>query len=108
MRAREIVDDTPVYLIGYDLHGKTDIDYTNINNDIEKIFPTHLRILGSTWLVRTYKNAEEIVNALEKHFSGKDKLLVIHVGEEISSKGLAKQANDTIRSWLLSKSLALK
>lgn len=108
MRASEIVNDTPVYLIGYDLHGKTDTDYTNINNDIEKIFPRHLHILDSTWLVRTDKNAEEIVNALKKHFSGTDELLVIHVGEKISSIGLARQDNATIRSWLRSKSLASK
>jgi hypothetical protein len=105
MKAREILDDTPVYLIGYDLHSKTDTDYTNINNAIKELFPRCWNGLDSTWLVRVNKSPEEIIKALKnKLLPNKldvdDKLLVVRIGKGFAVHGFDKHDKATLKSQL--------
>lgn len=69
-----------IYAINYDLK-KQGQDYSGLYEAI-KTTGAWWHYLGSTWLVDTALDADQIVQRLGPHCDGNDKLLVIRMGSD--------------------------
>ncbi|NKL18482.1 hypothetical protein [Rhizobium leguminosarum] len=69
-----------IYAINYDLK-KQGQDYSGLYGAI-KALGSWWHYLGSTWLVDTSLDANQIVERLTPHFDGNDRLLVIKMGND--------------------------
>lgn len=69
----------PMYMIGYDLSHKNEVDYDVLINSIKSNFATRWHHLDSTWIVKSTMSAAEICNLLLPDIHDKDKLLVVEL-----------------------------
>ena len=82
-----------IYAINYDLNKKGQ-DYSSLYESIKKL-GAWWHHLDSLWLVDTTYDADEIVDAIKKHFDPNDSLLVMKLSKDRQGL-LSQQAWDWI------------
>ena len=69
-----------VYIVSYELREKK--NYTGLFEQL-RASPGWWHYLGSTWLIATQENANQLYNRLSPHLDTKDSILVIQAGTEM-------------------------
>jgi len=69
-----------IYLITYDYKGSAD-NYSGLFTKLKK-FTGWWHYLKNSWLVKTNKNAEEIMDSLESELDNDINLLIVEVGKD--------------------------
>ncbi len=64
------------YIITYDLN-KPGQDYTTLINEIKKY--DFIKVMESTWFVKSIKSADEISNSLKRFIDNNDRLFVSEI-----------------------------
>jgi hypothetical protein len=83
-----------IYAINYDLR-RPGQNYGDLHAAIEKLGSSCWHYLGSTWLVDTHLNADQIWERLRPHLDQTDSVLVIRVAND-NQGWLPKEAWDWI------------
>ena len=84
-----------LYLIAYDL--KTPArDYAALYQTI-KSFETWWHYLESTWIVKTARNLDDVVELLHKQIDSNDRLFVVDISQSKRNGWLPRKAWDWLR-----------
>jgi hypothetical protein len=88
------------YLIGYDLN-KPEANYPKLIENIKKIAnKTWWHHLDSTWIIKSNRSTESILNELKASIDNDDELLVVRLNGEGSWTGFTKKGSDWLKNNL--------
>ena len=87
------------YLIGYDLN-KPEADYPKLIEKIKDITNGWWHHLDSTWIIKSNRTSDSILNELETVIDNDDELLVVRLNGEGSWVGFSKKGSDWLEDSL--------
>lgn len=87
------------FLISYDLGvPETHSDYILLSNHIKSLYLSWARPVKSVWIIKSYKDAEQIRDEIKLALDTNDKLIVVEMSGNWGTYNVSKEVTDWMKN----------